>query len=49
MFDVMGGGSGASIMFKVMGGVSAMFKGDGRGRRQPCSSRWEGRRQPCSM
>ena len=26
MFNVMGGGSGASIMFKVMGGVSAMFK-----------------------
>ena len=26
MFKVMGGGAGASAMFKVMGGVSAMFK-----------------------
>ena len=44
MFNVMGGGSGASIMFKVMGGVSAMFNvmagggEEGLGR-QPYSSR----------
>ena len=39
MFKVMGGGSGASVMFKVMCGVSAMFKVmAGGGGRQRCSS-----------
>ena len=36
MFKVMGGSAGASAMFKVMGGVSAMFKviAGGEGRQQ---------------